>query len=538
MSLSASASSVPDRVSISVSRETMITGLGIAGLLVLWEAIAVGLLAGRFIIAPPSAIVARIAEDLPLFGRALGTTLAEAALGFAFGNLAALLLAILAVAVPRSERFIQALALVVFCLPLVATGPILRVLFGPGWGPQVTLAALAVYYTTFVPLVVGLRAVPGNWIDLVHSYGRGSLTVLFTVRIRAAVPYLVAGLQIAAPAAFLGAMVGEFTGADRGMGVLSIQTMRSLDVEGTWALATIATLVTVSAYAGVGWIGRLLSAGKPPVLLGMAATDRPSSRLAAMRSLLVVLAITAALLVIWQLAMDAFGLSRFFAKRPGDVLAYLVTGPSAAENRATLWAALATTLAVTIPGYLAGLAMGAILAAVFCLFSTVERVVTPIALALRSIPIVTTAPLIVLAMGRGPAGMVTIVAVMIFFPTLVACLQGLRQTPGQVHDVFDSYATNSLTKLWKAQVPAMLPAFFAAARMAVPAAVLSATVAEWLATGTGIGNLMALTNSTSNYNMLWSCVTVLTLLSVTGYWLVSLLERRILFRFAPEQVSA
>ncbi|MBN8998636.1 MAG: ABC transporter permease subunit, partial [Rhizobiales bacterium] len=135
---------------------------------------------------------------------------------------------------PRTERVVQGLALTVFCLPLVATGPILRVLFGPGIGPQVTLAALGVYYTTFVPLVVGLRSVPAGWLDLVASYGRGRFQALLRVRARAATPYLVAGLQIAAPAAFLGAMIGEFTGADRGMGVLSIQTMRALDVEGTW----------------------------------------------------------------------------------------------------------------------------------------------------------------------------------------------------------------------------------------------------------------------------------------------------------------
>ena len=77
---------------------------------------------------------------------------------------------------------VAALALLVFCLPLVATGPILRVLFGPGDGPQVTLAALAVYYTTFLPLLVGLRAAPASWFDLVRSYGRGRLTELVQVR--------------------------------------------------------------------------------------------------------------------------------------------------------------------------------------------------------------------------------------------------------------------------------------------------------------------------------------------------------------------
>jgi ABC-type nitrate/sulfonate/bicarbonate transport system permease component len=87
-----------------------------------------------------------------------------------------------------------------------------------------------------------------------------------------------------------------------------------------------------------------------------------------------------------------------------------------------------------------------------------------------------------------------------------------------------------------ARLPVMLPAFFAAARMAVPSAVLAATVAEWLATGTGIGNLMALTASTSDYNTLWSSVVLLTLTSVAGYLLVSAAEGWALKRFAPEQV--
>jgi sulfonate transport system permease protein len=72
---------------------------------------------------------------------------------------------------------------------------------------------------------------------------------------------------------------------------------------------------------------------------------------------------------------------------------------------------------------------------------------------------------------------------MVFFPTFVACLHGLRQAPGQVMDVFDSYAAGPIERLIRVRIPAMLPAFFAAARMAVPASVLAVTVVEWLATG-------------------------------------------------------
>jgi sulfonate transport system permease protein len=354
------------------------------------------------------------------------------------------------------------------------------------------------------------------------------------VRAMASLPYLVAGLQIAAPAAFLGAMVGEFTGAERGLGVLTLRAMRGLDVTATWSIAAVAALVAIAAYALAGRVGAWLVPDRPALILASpgASTRAPPWRRAAGGLLT-----AAAILLAWHLAMEWAGLPRFFAKRPGDVWAFLVTAPDAAGHRATLLSALGGTLAMALPGYLAGLLLGAGLAAMVFLSPLFSAAALPLGIALRSIPIVTTAPLIVLALGRGVTGSVTIVAVMIFFPTLVACLQGLRQAPGQVLDVFESYAAGPWRRLWLACVPAMLPAFFAAARMAVPAAILAVTVTEWLATGRGIGNLMALTASTSDYNMLWSATLLLTLSSVAATLAVGAAERLVLARFAPEQVA-
>jgi ABC-type nitrate/sulfonate/bicarbonate transport system permease component len=125
---------------------------------------------------------------------------------------------------------------------------------------------------------------------------------------------------------------------------------------------------------------------------------------------------------------------------------------------------------------------------------------------------------------------------MIFFPTLIACWHGLRLVPRSVLDVFNSYAAGRWQILIHARVPAALPAFFASARMAVPAAVLAATVAEWLATGKGTGNLMALSASTSDYNMLWSIITVLTAIAVMAHALVARAEKAVFARYAPEQL--
>lgn len=510
------------------------TWVGLGALVALWE-LAARLPAAAWLLAAPSEVALHLWAHAGLMSRALAVTLGNAALGFLAGNLAALGLAAAAELAPRARPAITGLALLVFCLPLVATGPILRVLYGPGPGPQITLAALAVYYTTLVPLLVGLRAAPAAWFDLVRSYGRGRWSALLHVRARAALPYFFAGLQIAAPAAFLGAMVGEFTGAERGMGVLTVRAMRALDVEATWALATLAALVSIAAYAGLGALARRILSEPPPALLApppATGTGRGPLRRAARGGLVLLLA-----LALWWGALAAADLPTFFAKRPGDLWAAFVTAPDAAAARAELAAALAQTALHVVPGYLAGLGLGAALAVLLVLVPAAAAIALPAAVALRSVPIVTTAPLLVLALGRGSAGTVALVAVMVFFPTFVACLHGLRQAPGNVLDLFDSYAAGPVARLVHVRLPAMLPALFAAARMAVPASVLAVTVVEWLATGRGIGSLMALSASLSDYDMLWGAVVAVALMSVAGTEAVAAAERRVLAVHAPEQVA-
>ena len=504
-----------------------------AASLVVWE-LAARALGGAYVLAAPTEIAAVMWTDADLLWRALVTTGRAAVIGFVLGNLAAVLLAGVAVLLPVTERVITAVALVVFCLPLVATGPVLRVVFGAGDGPQIVLAALAVYYTTMIPLLVGVRAAPAAWFDLVRSYGRGRWTQLRVVRARAAAPYLIAGLQIAAPAAFLGAMVGEFTGAESGMGVLTLRASRDLDVGLTWALAVIATAVSVLAYAAIGAVGRRWDTGRPALILAPARAPASAGH-RARDALLTALGATAVLVGLWWGGIQAIGLSPFFARTPWDVAVVLSGTADDGEVVGALLDAVGETAALAVPGYLAGLAAGAGLAIALTLAPRAAAVSMPFAIALRAVPIVTTAPLVVLLLGRGVVGGVALVAVMVFFPTLIASLEGLRQAPGQALDVLRSYAAPPRTQLIRVRIPAMLPAFFAAARMSVPAAVLAVTVVEWLALGTGVGSLMALAASRSGYDLLAGAVVVVTALSALGYALVSAIEARVLRIYAPEQ---
>lgn len=501
-------------------------------LLALWQ-LAAAASEGRFLLAGPVAVAGWIGDNPGLVGRALSTTLSNAAWGFLAGNLAAVLIALPAMLWPRALDLLSGLALVVFCLPLVATGPILRVTMGPGNGPQIVLAALAVYYTTLIPLLAGMRAAPAAWFDLVALYGRGRLAALVHVRARASLPYLLAGLQIAAPAAFLGAMVGEFTGAERGMGVLTIRFTRDLNVPALWGVAAVAAGVSIAAYLVIGALGRLLLQDPPPVILAPPRLQgrSPAGRIGNLALL------AAATVGLWWGGIALSGLDPFFVRRPPDLLAALTTAPGAPATRQALLEAAGQTAALALPGYLSGLALGAGLAVLLSLAPALAGLVTPLAVALRSVPIVTTAPLVVLLLGRGATGTVALVALMVFFPTFVACRHGLEQAPGQILDILRGYGAGPLRQLVHVRLPAMLPAFFAAARMGVPAAILAVTVAEWLATGRGLGNLMTLSASLSDYTMLWLTVALVTGASVLCHGCVAGIERQVLRVFAPEQVD-
>jgi ABC-type nitrate/sulfonate/bicarbonate transport system permease component len=514
-------------------------GIGVVawvGVIGAWELLARTSLEGTHLIGTPSGMWSATVDNAALYGRALRTTLGEAAWGFLWGNLAAVALATMVAMAPATERLVLRLSLVFYCLPLVAVGPVLRVIFGFSSGPQIPLRALAVFYTTLVPLLVGLRAIPAGWSELVASYGRGRFTALVVVRARASVPYLAAGLQVAVPAAFLGALVGEFTGAERGMGILIIHALRSLDTDGLWALAAISAVTSVVGYVLAGALGRRLTVGQPPVLMAAPPSGAPApARRRLVRGAAEIAATAVLVLLVWEGFIRGFDLNNFFAKGPADVWAWLVTDPDAAANRSEILDALRETAVVAVPGYVAGLVLGAALAALFDLSASVRRKVTPFTVALRCVPIVAIAPLLVRALGRGGFGPVVTVALWSFFPTLVACAQGLRQAPGQVMDFFATYDVGPARTLWSAQVPAMMPAFFAAARIAVPASILAATVAEWLATGTGMGNLMALSAGNNVYGTLWSAVVVLTSLAALAYGFVAFIERLVLARVAPEQ---
>ncbi|MHA3980975.1 ABC transporter permease [Halovulum sp. GXIMD14794] len=513
----------------------------IAVLLVGWEVLAKTVLAGSFALAAPTDILVHLVDQAPLFVRNVAATFGTAVQGFVIGNVIAIALALVILLVPAVERPVFSAALAVYSVPIIALAPILLVLLDRA-DAMVALSALSVIFTTLVTTSLGLRSADPAGLDVVHVLGGGTVEKLWRVRIMAALPSLFAALRVAAPAAVLGATVGEFMGAERGLGVLITGALAGLETTRVWTVAALATLLSGGGYALVGWLGGRLT----PWVAGLSVTHAQDPTIAlrdtstAARAGRVLRSVAINLAVVfggWALFVAAAGLNPFFAKGPADVWAFLVTDPDAAAHRALIFGGLAVTLSNAGLGFLAGLAGGTLAAIIFVLRPSLERAVMPLAITLRSIPILATAPLVILLLGRTLTATTVIIAILSFFPTMINVMTGMRLTRTALVEFLRTLNASRWTILWRAELPSALPAFMASARIAVPSSILGAVVIEWLITGVGMGNAILYGVYNADYAVLWTVASVLTLVSMSAYGIVALVERAVLRRYAPEQLA-
>lgn len=241
------------------------------------------------------------------------------------------------------------------------------------------------------------------------------------------------------------------------------------------------------------------------------------------------------MLVIWYLFLKAFPeVGPRVGKTPDAVWKYLVTSPGAATARQAIFDDLQITLRDAAVGFSAGMLAALVVAALFVLFAAVEQTFMPVAMLLRSVPLVALTPVIVLIFGRGLTGVTVMTAIVVFFPALVMIMAGLRNAPQQALDLVRAYGGSRWTALRMVAVPAALPSVFAAARISVPGALIGALIGEWLGTGSGLGASLIRAIPTFQYNKLWASIVIVTLVSVVLYAIVGVIENLVLARFGPD----
>lgn len=231
------------------------------------------------------------------------------------------------------------------------------------------------------------------------------------------------------------------------------------------------------------------------------------------------------ILVIWWALLWAFDVSPIIGKGPGDVFEYLFIEEGAAENRAIVMGDFWVTMADTLIGFTAGLVVASLVAMLFQLFRSFEAALMPIAMICRSVPLVAMAPIVVLMFGRDWAAVAAMGTIVVIFPALVTIVDGLRSASPSMQEVVLVYGGSRSTLLRKVMLPASLPSFFTATRVSIPGALTGALLAEWLATGDGIGYGIIQAVTSTDYDRLWASVVIVTLASLLLYSFIGVVER-------------
>ena len=198
-------------------------------ILLLWEGAVKLLHVPEYLLPGPGAIASTLWRDLPSLIPHVQTTLLESLGGFLLGSLGGGALAVLFVYAPIVEAGVYPYAIALKSVPVVAIAPLLIVWFGNGLGPKIIVAAIISFFPVVVNTTRGMRAVSEEAIDLFSSLSASHTQVLLKLRMPAAVPYVFAALRISATLAVVGAVVGEFAGADRGLGFLIVVASHRLE---------------------------------------------------------------------------------------------------------------------------------------------------------------------------------------------------------------------------------------------------------------------------------------------------------------------
>ncbi|MAF34947.1 ABC transporter permease [Candidatus Woesearchaeota archaeon] len=188
----------------------------------LWELIVRVFAVPAYLFPPPSLVVQALQDHAATLAQHFGITMLESVLGFGMGSLLGIVLATVFFHVRAVKESTYPLAIAIESTPTVALAPLLILWFGNGIWAKVAASALLCFFPVLVGCMKGFNAVPPEAVDLFNSMGGSKAHIFTKLRFPHSLPYLFAALKVASSLAVIGAIVGEFAGADKGLGYVIV----------------------------------------------------------------------------------------------------------------------------------------------------------------------------------------------------------------------------------------------------------------------------------------------------------------------------
>lgn len=184
------------------------------------------------------------------------------------------------------------------------------------------------------------------------------------------------------------------------------------------------------------------------------------------------------------------------------------------------------TLVEILIGFIIANALSTTMAFIVAYFPKIENSAMSIAIALKTIPIIAIAPLLILWFGAGIWSKVAAVVLVCFFPALVNILRGIKSLDADLHDVFKLYDITKFQMIKYFILPGIRPYFFAALKVSNSLAIIGALVGEFISANKGIGFLIICSYYSMDVAMVFACILVVSAIGVIMYAIIELLEQK------------
>lgn len=217
-------------------------------LLFVWEGYSTTNQDMHFILPAPSHILTRLIEYSDRFFYHTMVTLSEMGGGFLLAFVVAFPLAWAMYLWNTARLFLQPVFVVIQCLPMFTLAPIMIIWFDWSYTAILVPTALMIFFPLTMNIYQGLRSVPKELIDYFHLYEASSWQLFVKLQLPWAVPHICSGIRISAAIAGVGAVAGEWAGAQSGLGVLMLESRRGADLEGTFAALFCLTILSLTLY--------------------------------------------------------------------------------------------------------------------------------------------------------------------------------------------------------------------------------------------------------------------------------------------------
>ena len=229
-----------------------------------------------------------------------------------------------------------------------------------------------------------------------------------------------------------------------------------------------------------------------------------------------------ALLIVWQCI--AMGMNAaYILPSPTQVLVRLW------ELRKPLFTAhLPATMLCTGVGLAISIALGLLLAIVMDASPSAEKMLYPLIVASQTIPTTALAPLFVLWFGYTIWSKVLVTVLITFFPITITVFDGFKSVKTEMEELLFTFGADKRQIFMKLKVPAVLPCFFSAIKMAVPLSIIGAAIGEWLGAQSGLGYFSRRMMTQLDGAGVFAPILLLSVAAMAAVWVVTLLEKRII----------